>query len=146
MQYGVTKSNRAYCSSTDRKSAHIRVGRCANRNKARMLAAVRGLNRQWHGIPLFPEARQRIPMICCSYSAFKQVALSALSDCTTAEQATFEALMDSYAADGLSLMCGGYSVEESDVCGPILERIPKWEGPFRRKVFFLAAVDVLNSL
>lgn len=88
----------------------------------------------------------KIPMICCSYSVFKQGALDALKGCSEDEVNGFEQLVDSYAADGLALMCNGYTNEESDVCKPVLKKIPVWNKPFIKKAFFFTIVDILNSL
>lgn len=93
------------------------------------------LNRQLHGILQYPDSKMRIPMLCCSYSVFKQDVLDAVKDCSEEEVNGFEQLVDSYAADGLALMCSGYTAEESDTCGPVLRKIPKWNKPFIKKTF-----------
>ncbi len=103
------------------------------------------MNRRLHGVLQHPDRKLRIPMVCCSYNLFKPAALSTLKGCSEAEVAGFEQLVDSYAADGLALLCSGYT-EESDTCESVLKVIPNFTGLLKRKAFFLTAVDVLTSL
>ncbi len=145
-QYGVTKANRAYCSSTSRKTSFYRFGKCINRNLKELTQVTVDLNRQLHGILQYSDPKMRIPMICCAYTTFKPASLETLKGCSEDEVTGFEHLIDSYAADGLSLVCSGYTAEESDVCNSVLKKIPKWNKPFIRKAFFYTIVDILNSL
>ncbi|KAH9394153.1 hypothetical protein TYRP_021287 [Tyrophagus putrescentiae] len=146
IMYGVLKSARQFCSTAARKSSFFTFGACVNRHRAEQLKAVRAINRQWHGIKLFPDAKMRLPMICCTYSVFKRGMLEPLEKrCTEKEVTNFERLIDSYASEGLNLLCSDYT-EDSDRCAPLLKKIPKWTKAIKTKVIFLTIVDVLDSL
>lgn len=62
--YGFAKAQRVNCSNNKRKQTQLTLGRCANAHRRDITQGIAQMNRQFHGIKVYPNAKERIPMIC----------------------------------------------------------------------------------
>lgn len=150
LSYGVTKTNRGYCSSGKRKGVFIRMAsKCVTKNKGKLDSAMWQMSADFQAIARHHnDSSTKIPLMCCNYYKFKQNCLAVLgTNCAAEDIAEFETLIDGYTVDILSLLCTDYT-EESDKCTKIIEQTPKGTVDLKAqsKTFVLPLVDVLDSL
>src|SRR5699024_11470548 len=67
-----------------------------------------------------------LPILCCNYFKLKDLLVDIFvrNGCSEKATAEFEKLIESYASDGLNLICGEF-VDDSDRCSSIVVQTPK---------------------
>lgn len=99
--YGISKTNKGYCSSTKKKNAFISFGACANASKKRLEKRMATLTRDFHSAKLAKDPKLRLPYACCSYYRFKLAIVSTMDEKCPKEALEVESLLDGYSRDGL---------------------------------------------
>lgn len=102
--YGISRTNKGYCSGTKKKNAFISFGDCANASKKMLEKHMATLTRDFHSAKLAKDPKLRLPYACCSYYRFKLSIVSAMDKRCPKETLEVENLLDGYARDGSFLL------------------------------------------
>ncbi|KAH7638300.1 hypothetical protein HUG17_9406 [Dermatophagoides farinae] len=96
----------------------------------------------------FKQQNLRIPLACCSYYKWKNIAVTKVIQMCPDNDAAHEEvenLLNGYTNDLLAVVCGDYT-EESDKCDKIIQKIPEWKQPLRWNNFIIPLVEIFDSI
>ncbi|CAG2118266.1 unnamed protein product [Medioppia subpectinata] len=149
MMYSISRNSGGTCRSKRRTAEFLTNGKCGN-------AAQRDNRKCWHkwlheldGIKTITEYKLKVPLSCCTFykmrSCFARTYDQKRKECTKKSADGLEKLLDVYATETLSFLCGDYR-DDSDKCDKIVPKIPKTKNNDKTNSPITILISILNSV
>ncbi|XP_075588672.1 uncharacterized protein LOC124496374 isoform X1 [Dermatophagoides farinae] len=148
MMYSFSRTNKRLCTNKKRRQTFLNLIECGHKELTMFADILKNLTTDFHGILTFKQQNLRIPLGCCSYYKWKNIAATKVIQMCPDNDAAHEEvenLLNGYTNDLLAVVCGDYT-EESDKCDKIIQKIPEWKQPLRWNNFIIPLVEIFDSI
>lgn len=140
--FGISKTNKGYCSNTKKKNAFMSLLQCAEKDLRSFHKSFNQYTKDLLAIKEYEkDEKLHLPMACCAIHRMADGIRESIK-CSDADSREVDALLNGYLGDAINFVCGDYD-QDSDKCDSVYKKIKPWKKELPWKVFIIPLVNVL---